>query len=182
MAKTDTEILAERARALAAARPEDAIAAEVRNSERYLMAVCGRERIAIRLTSVAEVYRPVGVTPLPRPTPPVWGLAAWRGRIITIAKIGECSPDAGAGLVAVMSEGQEVFAGVWLNNIEGEITLSPSEIGEHESASADREGFLSGITANAVLVLSGSKLKSILEREPSSPGKAGVMNSTRSAG
>ncbi len=135
------------------------------------MAICGRERIAIRLTSVAEVYRPVGVTPLPRPAPPVWGLAAWRGRIITIAKIGECAPDTGAGLVAVMSEGQDVYAGVWVNNIEGEINIGPSEIGEHDNIGAERAGFLNGITANAVLVLSGSKLKSILEREPSLPGK-----------
>ena len=179
MTNSDTEILDRRARALATARPVEILAADAGNSARYLVATCGGERLAILLTSVAEIYRAVGVTPLPRPRPPVWGLAAWRGRILTIAKVGECAPDSGTGLVAVLSEGAEVFAGIWLNDVEGEITIAATEISEPQNMSSARGGFVSGVTAQAVSILDASRLKSVLEREPSTPGEKREMNSTR---
>jgi chemotaxis signal transduction protein len=182
LTNSDTEILDRRARALAAARPVEIVTADAGSSARYLVATCGGERLAILLTSVAEVYRPVGVTPLPRPRPPVWGLAAWRGRILTIAKVGEYAPDAGAGLVAVLSEGAEVFAGIWVNDVEGEITIAVSEITEPQNVSSARREFVSGVTANAVSILDAGRLKSALDRQPSAAGETRETNSTRETG
>lgn len=182
MTTSDTEILDRRARALATARPAEILAADAGNSERYLVATCGGERMAILLTSVAEVYRPVGVTPLPKPRAPVWGLAAWRGRILTIAKVGECAPDAGTGLVAVLGAGAEVFAGIWLNDVEGEITIAASEITEPQNATSARGDFVSGVTVQAVSILDAGRLKSVLEREPSASGETREKNSTRDTG
>lgn len=180
MTTSDIDILDRRARALASARPVHGLAPDSENSERYLLATCGGDRLAILLTSIAEVYRPIGVTPLPRPMPPVWGLAAWRGRILTVAKVGECAPDTGAGLLAVLTEGREVFAGIWLNDVEGEITIDATEISEPKNISEARRDFMTGVTVQAVLILDAIRLKAILERRPSAAGETREMNSTRS--
>ena len=179
---SDTEILVRRAQLLAAARPIDTTIADDADSERYLVAICGAERIAIRLTSVAEVYRPTGVTPLPRPRPPIWGLAAWRGRILTIAAIGGCAPDTGAGMVAVLTQGREVFAGVWVTDVEGEAAISGTEISAASGLSGVRQEFFTGMTADAVLLLDASGLKALLEREIPASEKGSEQNSTRNAG
>jgi len=179
---SDSEILARRARLLAAARPVDTTIAEEANSERYLVATCGAERIAIRLTSIAEVYRASSVTPLPRPRPPIWGLSAWRGRILTIAVIGECAPDAGAGMVAVLTQGREVFAGVWVTDVEGEAAILGSEISSTRGLTAERQRFITGMTSDAVLVFDAEGLKALLEREIPASEKGSAQKLTRNAG
>lgn len=182
MDMSDTELLAKRARLLAAARPVDTTAVEVRNADRFLISRCGSERMAIRLTAVAEVYRPSGVTPLPKATPPVWGLASWRGRILTIVKTGEYAPDSGAGMVVVLAVGNEVFAGAWMSDVEEEVVIAPSDIHPVQRMSTGRDLFVSGITSDAVLILDIKALKAGLERETPASGNAGERKSTRSAG
>ena len=147
------------------ARPVEITDLDTLDSDRYLVSVCGQEKVAVRLSSVAEVYRPAGVTPLPRTSPPVWGLAAWRGRILTILQIGDCIPQSNAGLVVVLSQGAEVFAGFWVNEVEGEAVIVKDDIKPIGGMSAGRESFLSGMTGDAVLMLSAGKLKAVLERE-----------------
>lgn len=158
-------MLTARAKALAMARAVEITDFDTLDSDRYLVTHCGSEKIAVCMSSVAQVYRPSGVTPLPRTTPPVWGLAAWRGRILTILSIGDCVPQSNAGLIAVLSQGAEVFAGMWVNEVEGETVITKDDIKPLGGISAGRETYLSGMTAEAVLMLSAGKLKAILERE-----------------
>ncbi|MEO5588202.1 MAG: chemotaxis protein CheW [Gemmatimonadaceae bacterium] len=179
---SDAEVLARRARKLATARLADTTAAEAADSSRYLLATCGKERFAVALTSVAEVYRPAGVTPLPRTTPPLYGLAAWRGRILSISLIADTQPRPGAGLIAVLAVGEAVFGGVWVEQVEGEITFAESEIHDTEDLRGGREAYLSGVTGDAVLVLDAIKLKAVLERERPVGVASDERNSTRGTG
>ncbi|MEO5904485.1 MAG: chemotaxis protein CheW [Gemmatimonadaceae bacterium] len=162
---TENEILVRRARSLARARAVDASVDENAGRDRYLVTRCGNERIAIRLTSLAEVYKPGSVTPLPRPTAPVWGLAAWRGRILTVVTIGDCLPGSGPGMIAVLAEGSAAFAGVWINDVEVEEYIADDDIVSARGMTGGREFFLTGTTGDAVLVLDATQLKVLLERE-----------------
>ncbi len=179
---TDTEILEKRARALAAARSVNTVNEDTDASGRFLMGTCGSERIAVCLTSVAEVYRPAGVTPLPGVVAPLYGLAAWRGRIISIAVIGDCIPGKGAGMVAMLAVGEAVFAGIWLSQVEGEAAIAESDIHDADQVRGGRELFLTGVTGDAVLVLDAVKLKAALERDTPVSGDNAGITSTRSAG
>ncbi len=168
---TDNEILVRRARALASARAIDITFDENAGADRYLIARCSNERIAVLLTSVAEVFRPGSVTPLPRPKAPAWGLAAWRGRILTVANIGDCVPGSGPGMIVVMSDGSAAFAGVWINDVEEEILINRSAISSAKGLTGGREFFLTGTTGDALLVLDAAQLKVLLERETLAPEK-----------
>lgn len=168
---TVNEILERRARSLATARAIDTRVDENAGADRYVIARCGNERIALLLSSVAEVFRPTSVTPLPRPTVPVWGLAAWRGRILTIVNIGDCLPGSGSGMIAVMAEGPAAFAGVWINDVEEEVLIKSDDISSAHGLKGGREFFLTGTTGNAVLVLDAAHLKVLLERETPVPEK-----------
>ncbi|MEO7367257.1 MAG: chemotaxis protein CheW [Gemmatimonadaceae bacterium] len=168
---TDNEILVRRARSLAMARAIDTSVDENAGSDRYLIARCGNERFAVLLTSVAEVFRPGSVTPLPRPTVPAWGLAAWRGRILTVVKIGECIPGSGSGMIAVLTEGSTTFAGVWIDDVEEEVLINRDDISSARGLTGGREFFLTGTTGDAVLVLDAAQLKVLLERETPVPEK-----------
>lgn len=171
MGITDSEILVRRARTLAMARSIDTSVDENAGANRYLVARCGNERIAVLLTSVAEVFRASSVTPLPRPTAPVWGLAAWRGRILTVANIGDCVPGSGPGMIAVMSDGSAAFAGIWINDVEEEVLIHTDDISSAKGLTGGREFFLTGTTGDAVLVLDSAQLKALLERETLAPEK-----------
>lgn len=166
---TDNEILVRRARSLAMARAIDTSVDENAGADRCLIVRCGNERIAVLLTSVAEVFRPVSVTPLPKPKAPAWGLAAWRGRILTVASIGDCTPGSGPGMIAVLTEGSTTFAGVWINDVEEEVLINRDDISSARGLTGGREIFLTGTTGDAVLVLGAAELKVLLERETPAP-------------
>jgi len=85
-------------------------------------------------------------------------------------------------MVAVLTQGREVFAGVWVTDVEGEAAISGTEISAASGLSGVRQEFLTGMTADAVLVLDASGLKALLEREIPASEKGSEQNSTRNAG
>ncbi len=90
-AAASAAILRARARALAVPVADEHVAKPGAELE-MLVARAGDERIGIPLDHIASVGRPTRVTPLPRAVLPVFGVAAWRGRPLTVLVLGSSLP------------------------------------------------------------------------------------------
>ncbi len=175
--KSDSEILLRRAKALASARVDSTSFADATH-DRYLVAVCGTDRIVVALESVIEVFRPSTVTPLPRAIAPLWGLTSWRGRILPIVAIDQSLPAQGSGVVVILASGTRVVAGLWANEVEGEIAINNDEIHAAPAATGIRELLVSGVTSDAKSVFDAESLARLLDERTKSNDRAAVNNSS----
>ncbi len=160
--KSDADILAQRARALASARSDSTLSIETAH-DRYLVFVCGPDRFAVALESVAEVFRPVSVTPAPRAIAPLWGLTSWRGSILSVIVIGECLPAQGSGVMITLAAGPRVIAGLWVDEVEGETAIGKGEIHPPPVATGMRDSLVSGVTSDATSVFDAESLARLLD-------------------
>ena len=174
--RSDAEILLERARALAADRPESGVAVSSAH-DRYLVAVCGADRLAIALESVAEVFRPISVTPTPRSIAPLYGLSSWRGSILPVVVIGESVPDQGSGVIVTLAAGSRIIAGLWVNEVEGEIAIGKDEIHPTGAATGIRESLVSGVTSDAKSVFDAGGLARLLDERTTKTDRDTARNS-----
>ena len=85
----ERRLLRERARVLAR-RPEPP---GTQAGREVLEVRVGQLRLAIDTRHVVEVLRPAVVTPLPGAEAPVFALAAWRGRILTVLQVASLMGD-----------------------------------------------------------------------------------------
>ena len=175
--KSDDEILAQRARALASARPDSAFSFDTAH-DHYLVVVCGADRFAVALESVAEVFRPLGVTPVPRAIPPLWGLTSWRGSILSVIVIGECLPAQGSGVIITLASGPRVIAGLWVDEVEGEIAIGKEEIHPPSVTTGMRDSLVSGVTSDAKSVFDAESLARLLDERTKQNDRDAVQNST----
>lgn len=172
--KSDTDILVARARALAAARLDAASSIES-TGHRYLVALCGADRFAIALESVAEVFRPLRVTPVPRASPPLWGLTAWRGTILPVIVIGESLPAQDSGVIVTLASGQRVIAGLWADEVEGELAIGVDEIHTAPLETGLRELLVSGVTSDAKSVFDVESLARMLDERTKEKDRNAVI-------
>jgi len=176
MQKSDSEILVQRAKALASARTISDASIDSA-ADRYLVVVCGEDTFAIALESVAEVFRPSTVTPLPRSIAPLWGLTSWRGRIMSVMVMGKCLPDQGKGVIVTLASGQRVIAGLWADDVEGEIAIGKDEIHAAPVATGIRAELVSGVTSDAKSVFDAESLARLLDERTNNDRDA-AHNST----
>ncbi len=160
--KTGAEILVARAKALAVARGDAGQSTES-TGNRYLIAVCGADRFAIALESIAEVFRPSRVTPVPRSIPPLWGLTAWRGAILPVVVIGQSVPAAERGVIVTLAAGERIIAGLWADEVEGEMAIEGDDLHAAPVATGIREVLISGVTSDAVSVFDAGGLARMLD-------------------
>lgn len=173
--KSDSEILLHRARALASARADSSSFSETTH-DRYLVAVCGQDRIVVALESVVEVFRPAAVTPLPRAIAPLWGLTSWRGSILPIIVIDQSPPAQGSGVAVVLAQGARIIAGLWANEVEAEIAIGDAEIHAPPAATGIREILVSGVTSDAMSVFNAESLARLLDERTNATDRAAVTN------
>ena len=175
--KSDADILRDRARALASARADTTSYSDA-TRDRYLLLVCGSDRIVVALESVVEVFRPSSVTPLPRSAPPLWGLTPWCGSILPVITLDRSVPAQGSGVIVTMADGPRVIAGLWANEVESEIAITEDEIHPLSNATGVRASLLSGVTSDAKSVFDAASLARLLNERTTARDRTAVNNST----
>jgi len=179
MVRSNEEILELRAKKLAAARPPESLVRGDKPENRFLIVVCGAERFAIALTSIAEMFRPAGVTPLPKAPLPLWGLTSWRGSILPVVVAGRCRPSQGAGVMVVMAVDHRIVAGLWADEVEGEVAIQPGEIHVTDGAHGTRDTTLVGVTTDAKTIFDVAGLTRLLDERNHGDDRRAVKNTTR---
>lgn len=152
------ELLEERARALA--RP----AAQLHSGEtlEVITFALANEVYAVESRYVTAVFQLLDLSPLPGAEPPVFGVTAWRGELLTILDLRRVLGISVAALndlsrVIVLGEDRAAF-GLLADAVHELVTLSAAQLRELPEGCAAKREYLRGMTANAVLVLDAKKL------------------------
>ncbi len=179
MARSNADILEARAKKLAAARPPQSLVDENDQVNRYLIVMCGAERFAIALSSIAELFKAGGVTPLPKAGLPLWGLTSWRGGILPVVVFGKCRPAQNTGVMVVLAVGQRTVAGLWADDVEGEAAIHPDEIHALEGSQDGRGSRPAAVTTDARIIFDVVALTQSLDERGHGDDRRAVDNSTR---
>ena len=152
------QVLEERARALArpAAPPPAADRLEL------LTFALANEVYAVESRYVVAVSRLTDLSPLPGAEPPVFGVTAWRGGLLTIVDLRRVlglSVDGlnDLGRVIVLGEERPAF-GILADAVWELVTRPAAEVRNPPDGIAAKREYLRGLTADAVLVLDATKL------------------------
>jgi purine-binding chemotaxis protein CheW len=125
------------------------------------------ERYAIESRYVIEVFRLRELAPLPGAKPPIFGLTAWRGALLTILDLRAALglPVAALndlGRVVVLGTDRPAF-GVLADAVHEVVSLDASEVREPRGGASAARDYVRGITPDAVQVLEGERLLRLLE-------------------
>jgi purine-binding chemotaxis protein CheW len=152
------EVLDERARVLA--RP--AAPPPAGDTLELITFALADELYALESRYVVEVFRLANLSPLPGARPPVFGVTAWRGELLTILDL---RPMLGLSVgalndlnrVIILGEERPAF-GILADAVRELISLPASAVRDPpEGVAAERE-YLRGVTEEAVLVLDAETL------------------------
>lgn len=154
-------VLEERARLLA--RP--AVPPLAGDTLEVITFALANETYAVESRYVLEVFRLAGLSLLPGAEPPVYGVTAWRGELLTILDLRPVLGLSVAALndlsrVIVLGEERATF-GILADAVRDLVTLPASEVREPPEGVAAQRTYLRGITGEAVLVLEARKLLTI---------------------
>jgi Chemotaxis signal transduction protein len=175
--RSDAEILLSRARALASARIASTSLVD-ETDDRYLVVLCGTERLLIALESVVEVFRASAVTPLPRAAAPLWGLTSWRGSILPVIVIDQSLPSQGSGVIVILAAGARVLAGLWAHEVEAEVAIDRNTIHAPPASTGIREQLVSGVTPDAKSVFDTENLARLLDQRTKANDRTAINNSS----
>lgn len=150
-------VLEERARALARplAAPEAAPRAEV------VCFTAGEERFAVEARHVVEVFRLAELTTLPGAPPPVAGVTAWRGGLLTLHDPGTTPASRQSGARVIVLGEEEPVLGLLADTVEMGRELPLTGLGPAPTG----RPHLRGVSADAVLVLDALDLMRTYTRE-----------------
>lgn len=128
----------------------------------------GSERYAVESRYVLAVFRLAELALLPGAAPPVVGVTAWRGDLLTVVDLRSALgiPASGPGdlnRVIVLGDAQPVL-GVLADDVTGAASLSAAVIREPPDGIAAQREYLRGVAPEALLVLDGQKLLDLLAR------------------
>lgn len=151
-------ILEERARALARSEAPPAWGAAIE----VVTFTLGAERYALETRYLQAVARLQALTPIPGATPPIFGVTAWRGELLTIMDLRQLLGIRDGGLndlsrLLVLGEARAAF-GLLADTVADLVTLSVSAIRPPPEGVAIRREYLRGITGEALLVLDAVEL------------------------
>jgi purine-binding chemotaxis protein CheW len=158
-AEADAQVLEERARVLA--RPT---ASSVPSEALEVLTFdLGGETYGIESRYVVQVFRPADVAVLPEAEPPLFGVTAWRGDLLSVLDLRPTlgipteAADAVRPVVAVAAD--RAAFGLLVDGVHGLIRLRSTDV-RPVSPDAARPGreYLRGITGHAVLVLDAGAL------------------------
>ena len=152
----NAEILRRRAQALARATvviSEDAVVDQLH----LLVVSVDGERMAIPVDRIAAISRASVPAPLPRAVAPVYGVAVWRGRPLTVLSIGEGEPVVGPdSRFVVLGDSRRADVAVLVDEVDDVRVVARASL-TATSPSTRRVAIL-GITADAVLVVDAASL------------------------
>jgi chemotaxis signal transduction protein len=151
MTSPAAEVLAKRARALAAPRvaADDTTATD---RMEILVFLIGDERLAMALASIIAITHVGTVAPLPRAVSPVYGVTSWRGRPLTVLTLGTReSADGGERRLIVLGDERRARVGMLVDSIDDTRVVARSALTQaHVGA---RRTMTLGVTDDAILVL-----------------------------
>ena len=152
----NAEILRRRARALARATvviSEDAVVDQLH----LLVVSVDGERMAIPVDRIAAISRASVPAPLPRAVAPVYGVAVWRGRPLTVLSIGEGEPVVGPdSRFVVLGDSRRADVAVLVDEVDDVRVVARASL--TATSSSTRRVAILGITADAVLVVDAASL------------------------
>jgi purine-binding chemotaxis protein CheW len=151
-------VLEERARALAR---RSAAGAEAQTVALVTFGLA-EERYGIEAERVLQVFRLRELTPLPGAAPPVYGVAAWRGDLLTILDLRSTLGIRVRGLtdlsrVVVVGDGRARF-GILADAIHELVEVPVHEIRPPREGVALNREYLRGLTGDALLVLDAARI------------------------
>ena len=147
------ELLEERARELA--RPMGQFTAG--ETLEVITFALANEVYAVESRYVTAVFQLLDLSPLPGAEPPVFGVTAWRGDLLSILDLRRVLGISVAALndlswVIVLGEDRAAF-GLLADAGQELVTLSAAQLREPPEGVAAKREYLRGVTADAVLVL-----------------------------
>lgn len=128
------------------------------------------ETYAIESRHVMAVFRLTDLSPLPGAAPPVFGVTAWRGELLTILDLRAALGLSATALndlswVIVLGEDRPTV-GILADAVLELIPLPASEVRALPDPVAAQRDLLRGVTADAVLVLAGERIVRLLGPDP----------------
>ena len=152
------DVLAQRARQLARPlieRERDGGAATGGTMSLLVVRVSG-ERVGIPLDHIIEVYRTTALTPIPGAGPPVLGVIAWRGRVLTVLDIAHDrnGPVVVTDVTRFLVLGQRRGSfGVVADDVEDVQDVDMQDAAPVGEVAPHRRDFVHGVMADALVVL-----------------------------
>lgn len=152
----NAEILRRRARALARATVVASEDADVDQLPLLVVSVDG-ERLALPVDRIAAISRASVPAPLPRAVAPVYGVAVWRGRPLTVLSIGDGAPVVGPeSRFVVLGDARRADVALLVDEVDDVCVVSRASL--TAASPSTRRVALLGITADAVLVVDAASL------------------------
>ena len=152
----NAELLRRRARALARSAvvtTEHAVADQLH----LLVVSVDGERMALPIERIAAISRASVPAPLPRAIAPVYGVAVWRGRPLTVLSISDGEPVVGPdSRFVVLGDARRADVALLVDEVD-DVRVVTRESITAASPSMRRVAFL-GITADAMLVVDAASL------------------------
>ena len=110
---------------------------------------------------VLGIVRGAQISPLPRASRPVMGLAAWRGRPLTVMALdASASTWTGEHRLVVLGDGRGALAALLVDDVEDAIVLDRSTLTPPERSPLAR--FALGVSPDARLVLDAARILEVL--------------------
>lgn len=152
--------LLERRAAALARRAERAVRTDTMEVVVFRLA---RERYAIDLRCLMQIFPLRDLALLPGARPPLVGLTPWRGVLLRMIDLGTAlgrshTGIADRGRVLVIGHEDRADFGILIDAVEDVVVLPESEIRALPGTVEDRTAFLRGVTSEAVLVLDTQEL------------------------
>jgi purine-binding chemotaxis protein CheW len=117
-----------------------------------LVFLVGEEVLAIPVSSIVAIVRAGVITPLPRATPPVFGVTAWRGRPLTVLTLnGDRGANDADGRLIVLGDGRRALVAVRCDSADDTRIVRKSSL--TPSAGGPRSAHALGATTDGVLLL-----------------------------
>ncbi len=159
-ARVGEQELLERRAAVLARRPRRTDTAETVDMAVFRLA---RERYAIELTYLLQIFPLRDLATLPGARAPLVGLTPWRGALLRVIDLAAAlgRPQVGIadrGRVLAVGEGERAGFGILIDAVEDVLAVPESAIRPLAGADAGESGLLRGVTTDAVLVLDGQEL------------------------
>jgi purine-binding chemotaxis protein CheW len=176
-AADDAARLVLEARARALARPIVAAARGAEGGEEMVVFTLARERYAVASQRVLAVTRLRTLTPLPGALPPVVGVTAWRGLVLTLVDLRALTGAVATGLddlsYVLVLGAERPIVGVLADAVEELVRFAPDDVLRLPELRAGVEGArlgaLRGVTRDARLVLDAERLLALFDESPSLP-------------
>jgi chemotaxis signal transduction protein len=164
MTSAVAEVLARRARALAAPRVADDDTAAADRME-ILVFLIGDERLAMSLSSIIAITHVGIVAPLPRAVLPVYGVTAWRGRPLTVLSLGtKQALDGAERRLIVLGDDRRARVGMLVDSIDDTRLVARSALSQANVGA--RRAMTLGVTDDAILVLDAEAMLNAARSEP----------------